>query len=95
MFHISKVTDISPESELDDVRFKVNMRTSLLNSSAEKVVDIESGGAKQTDSSMTANRRQSIISGIDAFCIFVELDIPRCFLPKYACCFFITCFDLF
>ena len=61
--HNFQVTDISPESELDDVRFKVNMRTSHLSTSAERLVDIESGGAKQTDSTVSAGRRQSIISG--------------------------------
>ena len=60
------MTDISPESELDDVSFKVNMRTSYLTASAEKLVDIESGGTKQIESTTATNtgRRQSIISGI-------------------------------
>ena len=39
------------------------MRTSHLSTSAERLVDIESGGAKQTDSTVSAGRRQSIISG--------------------------------
>ena len=60
------MTDISPESELDDFTFKVNMCTSYLTTSTEKLVDIESGGTKLTEKmTMTSTTwRQSIISGI-------------------------------
>ena len=61
------MTDISPESELDDVRFRVNMRTSYLTTSAENLVGIESGSTKQTETPNTS-RRMSIISGINRVC---------------------------
>lgn len=76
--------------ELDNVAFKVDMRTAYLSASAEKLVEKESGKAEEEEIPTGNLRRASIVSGKDKHLNLMFFISQACahyyqYIPNQAC----------